>query len=44
MALKDILASFLAFEAQVHGFKFFDTLNTGLTGTFYDFTVAVDVK
>jgi hypothetical protein len=38
------LASFLAFEAQIHGIKFFDTLNIGLTGTFYDLTVALDVK
>lgn len=38
------LASFLAVEAQIHGIQFFDTFNTGLKGTFYDLTFAVDVK
>jgi hypothetical protein len=38
------LASFLAFEAQVHGIKFLDNFNLGLSGIFYDATVAVDVK
>jgi hypothetical protein len=38
------LASFLAFEAQVHGIKFLDSFNLGLTGLFYDATVAVDLK
>ena len=38
------LASFISVEAQVHGISFFDTFNTGLTGIFYDATVAVDVK
>jgi hypothetical protein len=38
------LASWLALDAQIHGIKFFDTFNTGLEGTFYDLTVALDVK
>jgi hypothetical protein len=38
------LLKFLSVEAQVHGIKYFDTFNTGLTGTFYDATIAADLK
>jgi len=38
------LAKFLSVEAQVHGIKFLDNFNIGLTGIFYDATIAVDAK
>ena len=38
------LLKFLSVEAQVHGIKYFDTFNLGVEGTFYDATIAVDVK
>ena len=38
------LMKFLSIEAQVHGIKYFDTFNLGIEGTFYDATIAVDVK
>lgn len=38
------LLKFLSVEAQVHGIKYFDTFNTGLTGTFYDATIVADLK
>ena len=38
------LMKWVSLEAQVHGVKFFDTWNIGLTGIFYDATVAIDVK
>ncbi len=38
------LAKFISLEAQVHGIKFLDNFNLGLSGIFYDATIAVDAK
>src|SRR5262245_21935239 len=38
------LLKFLSIEAQVHGIKYFDTFGLGIEGTFYDATIAADVK
>jgi len=38
------LASFLTLEAQVHGLKVPGSIGQGLTGMFYDATVAIDAK
>jgi hypothetical protein len=38
------LGKMLSVEAQVHGIKFFDNLNLGLSGIFYDATIAIDAK
>ena len=42
--LRTNLMKFLSLEVQVHGIKYFDTFGTGVEGTFYDATVALDLK
>jgi hypothetical protein len=42
--LRTNLAKMISVEAQVHGIKFFDNLNLGLSGVFYDFTISIDAK
>ena len=38
------LLKFLSVEVQVHGVKFIDNFNLGISGLFYDATVALDAK